>query len=294
MKQKFILLSLLFCVIGYIWMGSVNVYASNNPDILSFSNNNTVFSYKDLVISERQKIDHIVEFGDDVTLAGSAREIIVVGGNLHLKKSAQVGELVLVIGGKITQEPGAKVTDEIFHLSFDHQMANNLLITSSFLFGWWFFRFSFSLLLFILPIATVLIARQRIDPFIVRIRQELKQTILIGITTSLLLIAIAFLLIISIIGIPILIILALILVVFSIISLTAVSIMIGEQISLLRGREKWLIAAVGSAILASVINFPLLGGILLLGLHWLSLGLMTTWLWEKKDIWSKPKIKGMK
>jgi O-antigen/teichoic acid export membrane protein len=65
--------------------------------------------------------------------------------------------------------------------------------------------------------------------------------------------------------------------------------MIGEQIILMRDQEKWLIVAVGSAIFASAINFPLLGVFLLLGIYWLSLGLMTTWFWEKRSILLKPK-----
>ncbi len=289
MKKKLILLTIILSFFCWVMVIEGHVYAANSSATFSFSGDKTVFSHQSIVIPNHETIDHIVEIGGDVTLSGSGHEIIVVGGNLHIKKTAQVRDLVLVIGGSITQEPGAKVTDELFHLSFDHQMANNLLITGSFLFGWWFLRLSFSLLLFLLPIGTALLAKHRIEPFMSRIRLELKRTILIGVATSLLLLAIACLLIISVIGIPLLIILALLLIAFGIISLTAVAMMIGEQISLTTGREKWLIVAVGSAILTSVINFPLLGWILLLGLHWLSLGLMTVWLWEKRSRLIKPK-----
>jgi hypothetical protein len=288
-KPRLFLLCLILCFFGCITIIEGHLYAANSSATFSFSGDKTVFSHQSIVIPNHETIDHVVEIGGDVTLSGSVHEIIVIGGNLHIKRTAQIRDLVLVIGGSITQEPGAKVTDELFHLAFDHQMANNLLVTSSFLFGWWFFRLSFSLLLFILPIGAALLAKHRIDPFMSRIRLELKRTILIGVATSLLLLSIAFLLIISVIGIPLLIILALLLISFGIICLTAVAMMIGEQISLTAGREKWLIVAVGSAILTSVINFPLLGWILLLGLHWLSLGLMTVWLWEKRSRLIKPK-----
>ncbi len=291
MKPRINFVFLLFCLVCYLAMGNGVVHASQHSSIFTTPNDKTNFSNKDLVIPYQEKIDHIVELGSDVTLSGSVQEIIVVGGNLHITKTAHVGELVLVIGGKITQEPGARVTDEVFHLSFDHQLANNLLITSSFLFGWWFFRLSFSLLLFTLPIIVALVMKHHMDPFVTKIRLEFKRLMWIGCATSLLILGIAFLLLISVIGIPILSILALIIILFSLISLTAMASMIGEQIILTRGQEKWLIVAVGSAIFASVINFPLIGVILLLGIYWLSLGFMTTWLWEKRFILVKPKNK---
>jgi hypothetical protein len=283
MKSRIIIVFLLFCVLGFAAIGKNEVQASIPSDMSLFSHDKTIFSNKGLVIPDLQKVDHIVEFGSDVTLSGSVHEIIVVGGNLHITKTAHVGELVLVIGGTITQEPGAKVTDEVFHLSFDNQLANNLLITSSFLFGWWFFRLSVSLLLLLLPIITVLVAKKHhIDSIVMKIRMDFKQIILVGIAASLLLLGIVSLLFISVIGIPLLFIVAVIIALFGIWSLTAISVMIGEQISLTNGREKWLTVAVGSAIFASAINFPLIGGILLVGFHWLSVGFMTIWFWEKR------------
>ncbi|WP_028775397.1 hypothetical protein [Shimazuella kribbensis] len=292
MKPRIVFVFFLFCLLGFVAIGKGEVHASIPSDISLFSHDKTIFSNKGLFIPSQQKVDHIVEFGSDVTLSGSVHEIIVVGGNLHITKTAHVGELVLVIGGKITQEPGAKVTDEVFHLSFDNQLANNLLITSSFLFGWWFFRLSVSLLLLLLPIITALVAKKHyIDSIVTKIRLDFKQIMWVGIAVSLLLLGIVSLLFISVIGIPLLFIVAMIIALFSILSLTAISVMIGEQILLTRGREKWLTVAIGSTIFASAINFPLIGGILLVGFHWLSLGFMTIWLWEKRFLLVKPKNK---
>ncbi|BCU82826.1 hypothetical protein JIR001_26090 [Polycladomyces abyssicola] len=289
MKQRFLFIYSIMLIFLCFVMFSAPVYAADHSIVFSLSDDKTMFSHQTVDIPEHKTIDHVVEIGGDVNLAGSVHEIIVIGGDLHIKKTAHVRDLVFVIGGSVTQEPGAKVTDEIISFAFDHQIANSILIAGTFLLGLWFFQISITLLLFVLPIGTAILAKHRIDPFMTRIRFELKRMILIGIVTSIMLIAIAFLLTISIIGIPLLIVLYLLLLIFSIISLTAISLIIGEQIPLSVGQERWLTAAIGSAIVTSLINFPILGWFLLLGLHWLSLGLMICWLWEKRVILIKPK-----
>lgn len=267
---------------------SASVYAVDHRIVYPLTSDK-MFSHQTVNIPENKTIEHIVEIGGDVTLAGSVHEIIVIGGDLHIKKTAHVRDLVFVIGGSVTQEPGAKVTDEFINLAFDYQIANSILIAGTFLFGLWFFQISITLLLFVLPIGTVFFAKHRIDPFVTRIRFEFNRLMLIGIVTSLLFIAVAFLLTISIIGIPLFFLLFFLLLLFSIISLTAISLIIGEQIPLSAGRERWLVAATGSAIVTSLMNFPILGWLLLLGLHWLSLGFMTCWLWDKRVTLIKPK-----
>jgi hypothetical protein len=58
--------------------------------------------------------------------------------------------------------------------------------------------------------------------------------------------------------------------------------MIGEQFPFAQERQPWLNTVIGSALVVALLNFPLIGLFVLLGLHWLSLGLLTSWLWEKR------------
>lgn len=285
-KLRFLLLSFVLCTFGCLTMVIGNVSAAGK---ISLSGDQTLFAHQNIVIPSNETIDHIVEIGGNVTLAGSVHEIIVVGGNLHIAKTAHVRDLVLVIGGTITQDKGAKVTDELFQIASTHELINNLLVTGSFLFGLWFLRLSFSLLIFLLPIVTVFLLKHQLEPFETKIRQEFVRTLLIGIATSLLFFAIVFLLLLSLIGIPLLVLMVLLLIIFGIINITVISLMIGRQIKLTANKEKWLIIAVGSAILTSCINFPLLGWVLLLFIHWLSFGLMTIWFLEMRTKFKKTK-----
>jgi hypothetical protein len=278
MKQKIFPMVVLFLYL-LTWTLPVNA-AELHP--ITVSGDKTLFSDDNVTIPSHDFIDHVVDIGGNVTLGGNVHEIIVIGGNLHIQKTAHVRDMILVIGGSITEESGASITESLFHLAFDQQVLNSLLLTGTSLFGLWFFQLSSSLLLMILPICTVTFWKKRVDSFVQPIRLEFKRLMLIGIATSLLLIAVSCLLTISIIGISFLVIFILLVIVFSIICLTAVSLMIGEQFPFAQERQPWLNTVIGSALVVALLNFPLIGLFFLLGLHWLSLGLLTSWLWEKR------------
>jgi hypothetical protein len=286
MRQKW---ALLLAMIFLVWMGIMPAHAAERHPVLSLSGDKTFFSDDNVTIPERETIDHVVDVGGNVRLEGSVHEIIVIGGDLHLAKSARVRDLVLVIGGSITQEPGAKVTDDLFHLALNQPVLNSLLISGVSLFGIWFFQLSISLLFILLPICASFLVKQRLEPFIESIRFDFKRIILIGMVSSLLFVAVGGLLALSVIGIPLFMMLILLFLVFAIIGLTSLSLLIGEQFPLAHERERWLTVAIGSVFVVALLNFPLIGWFVFLGLSWLALGLMTNWLWEKWTVLSKSK-----
>jgi hypothetical protein len=278
MKQKiFLLLSICLCFI--VWVLPVNA-AELHPVIQS---GKTFFSDDNVTIGPHESIEHVVDLGGNVIVGGKVHEIIVIGGNLHLQKSARVRDFILVIGGSITQEPGTITTESLFHIGTDQQILNSLIITGSALFGLWFFQLSLSLLLMLLPIGAAAFWKTKINSFVRPIRMEFKRLMLVGLAASILLVAVGCVLVISIIGIPLVLALLLLVAVFSVICLTAVSLMIGEQFPSAHERQPWLNAAIGSVLVVALLNIPLIGLFIFMGLYWLALGIMTTWLWEKKS-----------
>ncbi len=279
MKQKvLLLLSLCLCILVWALPASANAL---HP---VFQPGNTLFSDDNITIGPQESIEHVVDLGGNVTIAGRVHEVVVIGGNLHLQKSARVRDFILVIGGSVTQEPGTITTDSLFHIGTNNQIVNSLLITGTTLFGLWFFQLSLSLVLILLSIGAAVFWQKRMEAFIQPIRLDFKRLMLIGFAAGLLLVAVGSVLILSIIGLPLALALFLLVIVFTVIGLTAVSMMIGGQFPSAHERQPWLNAAIGSVLIVALLNFPLIGFFIFLGLYWLALGLLTTWLWEKKKM----------
>jgi len=243
-----------------------------------------LFKRHDTVIPEQQMVENVAVVGGDVSIHGTVRDaVIVINGDLNIKKSAHIMGLILVIGGRIDQEPGSQVTDNVLNFTFDNQTANSFLIGGALLLGAWLLRIAFALILLVLPILTYLLMKDRLDSFVNIIRTTPVRTITVGLFTTLLLIAISILLSITVIGIPIVLILMLIILLFLLIGLTAVSKIAGESIPGSDRRPSWLVVVTGAIVVSAGINFPFFGGFILLGLVGISMGLMTIWFQEKRN-----------
>jgi hypothetical protein len=188
---------------------------------------------------------------------------------------------VLVIGGHIKQEPGAKVTDNVLSFAFGEGTSFGFLLAGVVLMASWLARLGFSLLFLILSVVAWLLLKERLEPFQASVRRSLWKLILIGAVTSVLLTAVTLLLVISVIGIPVAAVLFLLPFVFFFIGLAAIGQMIGENILWIKERPAWLNVLYGTVIVVAWINIPFLGGLLFIGLVWLFTGLMIVWLYER-------------
>ncbi|MCF6093026.1 hypothetical protein L1765_03335 [Microaerobacter geothermalis] len=241
------------------------------------------FERQDTVIPKEQIADNVVVIGGNATIYGSVRDaVIVIDGNLSIKDSARIMGLVLVVGGKIVQEPGAQVTDNVLNITFNDTVVNSLLIGGALLIGVWLLRIAFSFILVILPLLTMLIMKDKLTPFEGMVRQSPLRLVVVGMITSLLLISLGILLSITIIGLPFVLILMVISFLFFMIGLAVVSQIISNQLPGSADWPKWLQVGFGAVVITSGINIPLIGGLFLLSLIWLSLGIMTLWIWEKR------------
>ena len=265
MKQKFVQIVFFLILSVMIVFKSSIVFAAEN-----------VLHGQDTVLPEKQRVENVVIIGGNATIYGSVRDaVIVLNGDLNIKSSARIKGLVLVIGGKIIQEPGAQLTDNVLNINFNQATANSLFIGGIFVAGAWFFRFILSMMLIILPVITFLMAKDRLEPFVSVARLSLRRAFLIGVVINILFIAICILLSITIIGIPIVVLLLLFTLFVFLVGFTAVSQIVSEWIPGISDKPAWLKVLGGALLLTAGINFPLIGVILLLSLFWVSLGSVT-------------------
>jgi hypothetical protein len=241
-----------------------------------------IFEHQDTVVPANQVVDDVVVVGADTTIWGTVNDsVIVFNGDLNLKASAKVNGFVLVVGGKIQQEQGAFISDEIINLSFDKATQNSLLIGGGLVIGTWLLQLTISIILILLPLLTILILKQRIHPFMTHARQSLGRLLYIGFFSSLILVALTVLLLVTVIGIPLAILLLVLVLLAFIIGMAALSIIVGEKIQGTFGHSNWIISLTGLILLVSLMNIPLVGMILFLGILLFSFGVITLWILEK-------------
>ncbi|HET7577705.1 MAG TPA: hypothetical protein VFK33_00370 [Bacillales bacterium] len=235
----------------------------------------------DTVIEQGQKVETVVVFGNDAVVKGTVNEgVIVIDGNLNIKSTADIHGVVLVIGGHVQQQAGAKVTEDVLSFAFGHGIKFGFLLAATLLAASWLARLALSLLFLILAFAAGLWLKDKLDPLQSTVRRTPGKLILIGAITSVLLTAVDLLLVISVIGIPVAAVLLILPFVFFCIGLAVTGRMTAEKLVGYQGRPPWRNLIYGLLLVVACINFPFLGGLLLLGLIWLSTGLMVIWIYE--------------
>lgn len=241
-----------------------------------------VIQNKNTMVEKGQHVETLVVFGHDAVVNGSVDDgVIVIDGNLSIQSSANINGLVLVLGGNIHQQAGANVTEDVMSFAFGHGIKFGFLLALILVVALWFARLALSLLFLILSAATGWLLKEKIKPFERSITENPIKLLIIGGLTSLILLAVESLLVISVIGIPVAIVLFVMPFVFFFIGLAAVSNQVGR---FLAGHEKRTARKnllLGVFLVVACINFPFLGGLLFLGLIWISLGLMVLWLNER-------------
>jgi hypothetical protein len=241
-----------------------------------------IFEHQNMVITENQTVDDVVVLGGDATVQGTVTgSVIVFNGDLEVKSTAHLKGIVLVIGGHVHQDHGAEMTDEVINLSFDNATQNSLMIGGGLVVGVWLLQLAGTVMLILLPTLMALLSKDRINPLIVYARRSPGRTMYIGFFSSLILIAGAVLLLVTIIGIPFVVIIILFFLVSFILGLTAISLQVGEKIQGSNGQSRWVVTLIGALIVVSGMNIPFVGTVLIIGILWFSIGIMTMWILKK-------------
>ncbi|HET7615864.1 MAG TPA: hypothetical protein VFK27_02815, partial [Bacillales bacterium] len=223
----------------------------------------------------------VVVFGNNAVIKGTVAEgTIVIDGDLTITPSAKVHGLVLVIGGNVHQQAGAKVSHDVLTFSFGKEIDFGLLLAGVLVLSGWLVKLGLSLLFLILSVTAGMLLRRRQNYFIKPVIDSPGKLLLIGAITAVLFTAVELLLVISVIGIPVAVILLLLPFVFFFIGFSTLADMAGKKMVWRDDQPVWVRLFFGSFMIVAVMNIPLVGGLLFLGLIWFSLGLMILWVNE--------------
>ncbi|GMK40778.1 hypothetical protein PCCS19_38340 [Paenibacillus sp. CCS19] len=256
---------------AYVFSCILIVFLVMTPDRTSAA---AVFEHQNTIVPVGQTVDDVYVVGGDAEVLGHVTGIVVViNGDLHAANTAQIDGMIVVIGGQVNQEPGTLIGDDVYNLSLDDPTQTSLLIGGSLTVGLWMIQLGIVILLILVPTLIGLLGKKKMRSLIGHYAASSWSRLLyIGFLSGLALIAISALLAITIVGIPILIfiLIAFIIAVFT--GLTVISHRLGEQIRFAEANPTWLKVMVGAIVIASAINIPVLGWIVLLIVTMISLG----------------------
>ncbi|MFC7392045.1 hypothetical protein [Scopulibacillus cellulosilyticus] len=247
----------------------------------AFAAEKGIIKSKETVVPEHQKVEHVIVFGNDAHISGSVKNaVIVINGNLDIKRTANIHGFVLVVGGQIKQQAGAHVTEDIMSLNLNNKMQNSLILGIVLLLGNWLLRLAGSIVLVLITILAGILLRKRLNPADI-INKQVGRFMATGAIASLAIIAVTLLLLITIIGIPIGAILLLYTIISLIIGMAVLSKAVAERINGINDKPDWLLFLTGAILIVSVFNFPLIGFVIFLIVTWLSLGFSMKWIFDK-------------
>lgn len=241
-----------------------------------------VVQSKNTTVEKGQHVDTLVVFGHNGVVKGTVNDgVIVIDGNLSIQSSANINGIVLVLGGNIHQQAGAKVTESVLSFAFGHGIKFGFLLALILVVALWLARLALSLLFLLFSYIAGWLLKEKLDPFEHSMTRNPVKLLIIGGLTSLILLAVESLLVVSVVGIPVAIVLFILPFVFFLIGLAAVSNQVGRFLAGYEIRTARKNLLFGTFLMIACINFPFLGGLLFLGLIWISLGLMVLWLNER-------------
>lgn len=239
-------------------------------------------TFQNRLVPEGQRVRNVLLVGQDGVIAGEVEdEVVVIKGNLILKSTAKVADRVFVIGGELQQEPGAQVGKGVFNISTSNAMLNSLLLGIAAFAGIELLKFILSTGLILAVLIVMLTAPVMAKESAATLNNGLLKSVLIGLLGLLCFILLTAALAASIWGIPLALIMLLLFIVLLVIGFSGVAVVFGELFKPVRG--SLLTTAMGSLLLAALLNLPVLGAVWVLITVVLAIGSTIQVIFNKKS-----------
>jgi hypothetical protein len=240
----------------------------------------SIFEHNSTTVPAGETINDLYVVGGDASVFGHVTgAVVVINGNLLLARSADVEGIVLVFGGEVKQESGAKIGDDVYNISLDNDTQNSLLIGGGLILGLWVLKLAASLLFVLIPVLVRIIGKQKAASLIDKFQQESTGRLLYtGLLSGLILIAISILLIVTIIGIPLLIVVLIMMIAAFALGVTVVSYRVGELFKGTFQKSEWVKVLIGASVFVAFANIPIIGWIVIGVVTLISFGICTQWI----------------
>ncbi|AFM42801.1 hypothetical protein Desaci_3926 [Desulfosporosinus acidiphilus SJ4] len=234
-----------------------------------------------LMVPAGHTVESVFALSTDAHIAGSVKDIVlVINGDVYLEPTAQT-DLVIDLGGQVINPSNVIVKTGIVRLNFNTKFMNELFIGLAMILGLWFARLIISILGIVLLTGLGFLFRNRLKQGENLLTVSPLRLLSIGIAASLIILGLIITLSLTVIGIPFAILVLIIATGATLLGILPVLDYIGKDIFSAQLLEypalsQWFIFAL---LLVSVLNLPLVGIIILLGIVFMGLGVATVTCW---------------
>lgn len=274
---KFIIL---VCALMFVLAAPLQTFAQSERD----------FGKMPVFVPENSTVERVVVWGNDVRIAGTVKEIVVViYGDVYLEPTAKV-DLVMDLGGHVHDSSGKSSYKDIFEVSFNQELLNQLLLAGSLILGLWSLRLTLSFLGILALSALGLALRNRLRYARELLQEQGVRMLGLGLTLALISLTVSVLLTFTVIGIPLALLIGVIALVSAVIGLLPVMGYLSDKLlaSSLSSHPPLTYFFAQAVLLVALANLPLVGFVFILCVGWT--GVAVTWVsfWKKRHIF-RPK-----
>ena len=128
MRKSFLTCCLLMsAALGLLVPASASASAqSTEPTTYRLTGTRLAFGQDIRIERDEEVTDAAIVIGGSLDVDGRVRDgVVVVGGNLHLSSTADVRGDVVLVGGTLTRDPGARLTGGVDYISFGEWSRRN-------------------------------------------------------------------------------------------------------------------------------------------------------------------------
>ena len=244
------------------------------------------FGGNPLVVPFGHSVDSAVALSTDAHIGGSVSDVVlVVNGDVYLEPTAQT-DLVIDLGGQVYNPANVIAKTGVFCLNLTPQFVNQLFIGLAMVLGLWLARLLISLSAIVLLTGLGFLLRRRLQQGVNLLQISPLRLFAIGLAASFIIMGLIALLSLTVFGIPLAVLILVVGIAAILLGILPVMEYIGKETLSSRLLEypslsKWFILAL---LLVAVLNLPLIGVIILLGLAFTGLGvaLTTGWMYLKE------------
>ncbi|MFZ5597401.1 MAG: hypothetical protein ACOY31_10375 [Bacillota bacterium] len=214
------------------------------------------------VVNEGQKVKNVFLYGENGIISGEVTdEVVVINGDLTLTGTARIKDRVFLLGGKLTQEPGAVVGEGIYQINLSSENLNSLLLGVGAYSLIELVKLFLGVLIFLTSLASLYALKNRVNRAKYFLQTNIIKTGLLGLFATIGLSLVFIALTVTIIGIPVAILMGLALLILLPVGLGALGITLGELLlkSFSWGEKQFYQVLFGSLFIVTLLNFPVLG-----------------------------------
>jgi hypothetical protein len=287
--KSFITLIIIIALISSLYsiVSPIHVKADNDkeePSTKQIYRDGIQRSHGDhITVHKGQQVKDLFLFGGSADIAGTVKsDVVTINTDLTLRSTATVNEKVVMLGGRLTQEDGARIKEGIYRIDSGQDVINSIFMGFAAFAGLEMAKLMALIVLVLSAVIINMLLAEHIQKVIDFIAPQKNAVIGIGIGTAIVWAALSATFILARWGIPLAALLSSIAAILSFIGFIILSPAIGSKINdkMNWPNASWSTALTGSLVICIAAAIPVVGVLIIAVTLILSLGISVSYIFH--------------